>query len=160
MNDSTKENEMGTSLNTLPEIEEELSKLAYECDLIDHAIVTNIGAFAVALTIDEDGSLTISCQVMNLGQVQEEKLTEFAFAALDANSRISPYAFSLITLADDPDLTDEADYLVVLTDKIPLSDLSECELRSSMQSLQTAILGSRDVLIAGGVGEVAEPAVA
>lgn len=151
---------MGTSLNTLPEIEEELGKLAYECDLIDNAIVTSIGSFAVVLTIDDDGSLTITCQIMELGQVREDKLTQFAYAALDANSRISPYAFSLITVADDPDLTDEKDFLVVLTDKIPLGDLSECELRSAMQSLQTAILGSRDVLEAGGVGEVAEPAVA
>ena len=151
---------MGTSLNTLPDIEKELGKLAYECDLIDNAIVTNIGAFTVVLTIDDDGFLNITCQVMELGQVQGEKLTEFAFAALDANSRISPYAFSLITVADDPDLTDEADYLVVLTDKIPLGDLSGCELRSAMQSLQTALLGTRDVLEAGGVGEVAEPAVA
>ncbi|MEE9263180.1 MAG: hypothetical protein V3V11_01885, partial [Vicinamibacteria bacterium] len=83
------------------------------------------------------------------GDIPEDNISTFAVAALDANSRISPFAFATLTASDNPELDEPQQWPVVLTDSIPLGDLSPGELEAAMNSLWSALAESRDVLEAG-----------
>ncbi|MEK0445135.1 MAG: hypothetical protein RLZZ399_456 [Verrucomicrobiota bacterium] len=93
------------------------------------------------------GQLSITCQLALLGDFPEERLPSLSLAALDANMQVSPYAFAVIGAAEG-----EADLEgcpLVLTDTLPLSDLSEAELDFALDKLFEAIALSRDVLQLG-----------
>jgi hypothetical protein len=104
---------------------------------------------AVITPAVEDASLVINCQLARMGDFPEGNTGSFMLAALDANSRIRPYAFAVLTDSDDPSLDDPADWPVVLTNRIPLGDLSEGEVVVAMGNLWEAVLGSKSVLEIG-----------
>jgi hypothetical protein len=143
------------ALSTLSQICEALEDRAYNCRIVGDAVVVMFGSdaapFPVVLTVNGKNELVVTCQLAELGDIDEEKATEFAFSALDINSRISPYAVAIITSGDDPELA-EADFPIILQDNIPLGDLCEEELESAMQSLSAAIVGCHD-LLAGFLSE-------
>lgn len=143
-------------IETLVDVHAQLTDLGYEADLHPDAVFSKVGQFPVVLTINMKSELVINCQLATLGQIQEDKLTEFAFAALDANSRLSPFALCLITEADTPELAEE-DFPIVLLDNIPLGDFSKDELRKAFEALHGALINSRNVL---EVGMPAVPCVA
>jgi hypothetical protein len=99
------------------------------------------------LTIDEiRNKLIISCRVVRYGDIQEERLAAFQAALLDANTRIDPFAFATITDQDDPDIGDEANWVVVLIASMPLGDLSPDELNTAMADLAHALPIAEEVL--------------
>lgn len=93
-----------------------------------------------------DGELSIDCKLATLGEIGEDRISEFCLAALDLNSRIRPYAFALISDSDDPSLGDPSEWPVVLTNSVPIGDLSTGELEKALRSLISAALASRDLL--------------
>ena len=137
---------MGATLNNLPQIQEATDRLGYHTSLNDDALVVKIGQFPAILTIDE-GRLSINCKVARAGDIPEANQAVFATAALDANTRLSPYALAMITDLDDPSSEgQEDDWPIVLADSIPLGDFEECELKSVLSDLQVALVGSKEVL--------------
>ena len=136
-------------MNNLPQIHQGLEDAGYIAKHEDDAILVRLdGGIPAILTID-DGNLQITCQLATLGELREENALEFAYAALDANSRLLPYAMSLITERDDPSITDTSEYVVTLVDSVPLGDFEQPELESAMQSLLTALVGCREVMEVG-----------
>lgn len=121
----------------------------------DAAVVVDLKGFPTAITVEND-YLAINCQLATLGEFPEENIPDFAISALDVNSRISPFAVSLITSADDPSLDDESDFVVVLVDHLPLVDLCGEELRNAMDSLLAALLSCREVIACGVNGLASE----
>ncbi|HIC35281.1 MAG TPA: hypothetical protein EYO78_10765 [Gammaproteobacteria bacterium] len=137
---------MGATINNLPQIQEVTERLGYEASLADDALIVKIGKFPAILTID-GGRLSINCKVARAGDIPEANQADFATAALDANTRLSPYALAMITDIDDPSSEgQEDDWPIVLTDTIPLGDFEECELKSALSDLQAALVGSKEVL--------------
>lgn len=131
-------------MKTLREINDCLGKLGHMPILNDDHIVLPIGGsdnpFTSVLNID-DGKLKIVCQLATFGQIGEDKFGEFSTLALDLNSVIVPYAIALITGSATGDEEDNIlESPVVLIDTVPLSDLSECELQSSIHSLLGALI--------------------
>lgn len=145
-------------MNNLTQIQTGLEDLGFVAkhNIADEVLVVILDGGIRAVLMIENEQLAITAQVCTLGELREENLLVFSMAALDANSRISPFAFSLITERDDPSITDTKDYVVTLVDHIPLGDFEQSELESAMQSLFTALVSSREVLEAG----VAEPVAA
>lgn len=142
------------SIENLAEVARDLESFGYEVDLQDEAVFTKVGGeqnpFTVLLTIDKArNALVITCQLTKLGDIAEDNVPAFAVAALDANSRISPFAFATLTASDNPDLDEPEQWPVVLTDSVPLGDLSSEELQSAMESLWSALAESRSVLRIG-----------
>ena len=136
-------------MSNLPQILEGLEDAGYVAKQEEDAILVRLdGGIPAVLTVDDD-ELHITCQLATLGELREENSLEFAFAALDVNSRISPFAISLITERDDASLTDASEYVVTLVDTIPLGDFEQSELMSAMQSLLTALIGCKEVLEVG-----------
>ena len=137
---------MGSTMNNLPQIQEVAERLGYATWLGEDALVVKIGRFPAILTIDE-GRLSINCKVAQAGDIPEANQADFATAALDANTRLSPYALALITDLDDPSNVDpESEWPIVLTDTVPLGDFEECELKSALGDLQAALVSSKEVL--------------
>lgn len=137
---------MGATLNNLPQIKEAAERLGYEATLADDTLIIRIGQFPAFLTIDDD-HLCINCKIARAGDVPESNQAVFATSALDANTRLSPYAIAMITDIDDPSHEgSEGDWPIVLTDSIPLGDFEESELKAALVDLQAALVGSKDVL--------------
>lgn len=90
--------------------------------------------------------LTISCAIAKLGDFKEEDLPKLAFNCLDANTLTSPYAFALLTQADDPKLVDPKEFVLLLTNEVPLDGLSEGEIREAMDTLHTALVTAQQTL--------------
>ena len=142
------------NITNLTQVAEALELAGYEAACHEDAVYTKVGGtqspFTAVLTINLDrNALVITCQLAKLGDVPEENISAFAVAALDANSRISPFAFATLTASDNPELDQPQQWPVVLTDSIPLGDLSGGELEAAMNSLWSALAESRDVLEAG-----------
>lgn len=135
-------------LNTVDQIQEALENLGYETKTHNGSIHTVVGKFPAVLTIDEN-VLTISCRMASLGDFQEDKVPELLFACLDANSRIKPFAWEIITASDHPDLDDPAEFPLNFSDSVPLGDLSFEELNKAMESLWRAVADSTEVLHIG-----------
>lgn len=144
-------------MNNLAEIQQGLENLGFvsKYKTEDDMIVVRLDGGIRAVLMVKDDSLAITAQLCTLGELQEESLTVFAMAALDANSRLSPYAISLITERDDPSIVDVSEYVVTLVDNVPLGDFESIELAAAMQSLLTALVGCREVLEAGCAAPVA-----
>ncbi len=137
---------MGATMNNLPQIKETAERLGYKAVLTDDALIVRIGNFPTFLTIDQ-GRLCINCKIARAGDVPESNQAAFATSALDANTRLSPYAIAMITDIDDPSCEGlEEDWPIVLTDTIPLGDFEESELRAALVDLQAALVGSKEVL--------------
>lgn len=151
---------MGSTMDNLAEIQNGLEDLGFVAkhNIADGIIVVRLDGGTPAALMVEGDQLSITAQVCTLGELRDDNLAVFAMAALDANSRISPFAFSLITERDDPTIQDTSQYVVTLVDHVPLGDLEKPELESAMQSLITALVGSREVLEAGCVETAQTPA--
>lgn len=144
--------EAQTTIATI-ELENVLQDLGYGVirssdDTFSFEVVKGIPA---SITVGENPStrnkrLLITCNIAKLGDFKEEDLPKLAFNCLDANTLTSPYAFALITSADDPRLTDPKDFLLVLTNEVPLEDLSAGELREALDTLHTALVTARETL--------------
>lgn len=144
------ENEI-LKLDSLQQFADVLEANAYECKLNENSVQVKVGSkknpIAGVITIDEaSNSMNITCRIARLGDIPEENVPQFMAACLDANTRILPYAFGLLTASDNVDLDDPKEWPIVLVDSIPLGDLSEEEFLSSMSDLWIALQASRDVL--------------
>ena len=138
-------------INSLPKAHKVLQELGYEAYLKDNSVAVKVGGpdhpFAAVITHNQaTNHFQITCLIMTLGDLKKDTLHRFALAALDANSRIMPFAYALITEADDPELDNERDWPIVLTHAIPIGDFSNSELESAMQSLMSALMDSHNVL--------------
>ena len=74
-----------------------------------------------------------------MGDIKEEEIPNVLFTLLDYNTMVRPYAFAVISATEDPELDDEAKWPIVLTDSLPLGDLSDQELIASVESLWSAL---------------------
>jgi len=74
-----------------------------------------------------------------MGDIKEEEMSKVLFALLDYNTMIRPYAFAVISVAEDPGLDDEEKWPIVLTDSLPLGDLSTEEVTAAVESLWSAL---------------------
>jgi hypothetical protein len=140
---------MGATMENLTQIHTGLEEAGYVAKQEDDAIIIRLDGGIPAVMTVEDETLLITCQIATLGELREENALEFAYAALDANSRITPFAISLITDRDDPSIKDTSEYVVTLVDSVPLGDFEQSELVSAMQSLLTALVGCREVIEVG-----------
>ncbi len=142
-----------TKMGSLEQVAQGLASLGYEAELQEGSIFAKIGGtekpFTALLTKDERGELVITCQLAKLGDLREEDLPKVFLAALDANTKTRPYALAIISDADDATLDKEEEWPLVLTDSVPLGDLSSEELKAAMDNLLSALITSRDVLEAG-----------
>lgn len=139
------------NIMTLSEVHETLDVLGYEATLSDTSVVVKMGGlnkpFPAVVTHNKlTNHFQISCMVTKLGLVPEDKLAAFALAALDANSRIVPFAYALLTDSHTTKKDKPEEWQVVLTHAIPVGDFSRGELRSAMESLLAALVDSTDVL--------------
>ena len=101
------------------------------------------------LTIDEiRNKLIISCRVARYGDIQENRLSAFQAALLDANTRIDPFAFATITDQDDPDIGSSDNWVVVLIESMPMGDISPDELNTAMTDLAHALPIADELLTA------------
>lgn len=138
-------------IDSMENIASFLESEGYEFQEGDETLRVKIGGsehpFVAVITRTETGNaLKITCQIAKLGMIEEEKIPQVFAACLDANTRILPYAFGLMTASDNPELDDEKEWPLVLIDSIPLGDLSREEFISSLESLWMALEASREVL--------------
>jgi len=143
-----------SNIQTLDDVVEALSKLGYSAKKTEDgsAVLTAVGGpkqpFSTVITQDENQThLTINCQVAASGQINEDAKDDFLVSALDANTRLAPFSIALITASDGHEGDD--DFPIVLTNRIPVGDLSIGELEAAMNSLLRAIMGARETLEVG-----------
>lgn len=149
---------MTNDIRSLDTIALFLEQRGFDLTQTEHAVIANVGGFQTVFTIDDvdgdgDADIRISCQLLTLNQIPESRIPAFAIAALDLNTRILPYSVATLTATDDPSLTDSSESPVILTDSLPIGDISEDEFQSAIDSLLIAILSTRELLTIG-LGEV------
>ncbi len=132
------------NISNLEQIEAVLESSGYETVRDDDGVVMKIGGtsvpFTSVFTIDEvQNQVIINCQIARMGDIKEEELPKVLFSLLDYNTIIRPYAFAVISATENPDLDDEEKWPIVLTDSLPLGDLSDIELIASVESLWSAL---------------------
>lgn len=141
------------NIENLEQTAEELLGLGYNVIHNEEAVHVAVGGtetpFTAVLTINDSNDVVINCQVAKLGDLNEDDIPTVQFALLDANTRIRPYAFGIISGSDNPEMDDAAQFPIVLTDSIPLGDLSTGELNSAMDSLLVAVESADEVLRIG-----------
>ena len=146
---------MADKISTLDQVAAVLDKQGYKTRLLpDEAVMLDIGGaespFVAVVTMDEGVSqFIVTCQLAELGDLDEEKSPQFMMAALDANTVVRPYAFAVISDSDDPALQAPEKWPVVLTSSLPIGDLSESELSQSMDELWLALTAAGPVLKLG-----------
>ncbi len=138
-------------ISTLKKAHEVLLKLGFESVLNENSVAIRVGGsdFPFTAVITHNAStehFRITCLLSTLKKVKKESLFRFMFAALDANSRIAPFAYAILTERDDWEEDNENDWPVVLTHSIPIGDFSTGELESAMHSLVQALLDSANVV--------------
>ena len=136
-------------LNTKEQIAEALEAWGYEILISEKSVITKVGGvekpYTAVLYLDND-KLNISCELNKLGDFSDEQLPILALNALSGNTVVDPFAFALIDSTDDSTLENAEDYLLILTDTIPLGHLSEKELEFTMDALWTALAESSIIL--------------
>lgn len=138
---------MGTHLGwTLRSLQNVLTELGYDATLNDESISLKINEQFPLVITENDGEFTFSCQVAELADVPDDDLAKFALAALDANQRIRPFAFSILTDGDGETIP------VVLIDSIPTLDLDRSEVDRIMLKLHSALISSRLVFEVSNIG--------
>ncbi len=140
-------------ISNLQQVCDALEELGYDVKLRENAVYVAVGGtekpFVAVLTINDQGELVINCQVAKLGDIREEDIPTVQFCLLDANTRIRPFAFGILTASDDPEYDVAENYPIVLTDSLPLGDLSTAELAAAMDSLLVAVQSSGEALRLG-----------
>ena len=119
---------------------ETIEGLGYEVGVGEDSLTFRVGGFPVVATVSEDSRLVINCRVMNADKITND---EFFVEALDLNSVLSPYALALLTPEKDGV---EGDPLLVLTDTLPIGDLSKQEIGESVESLRNALVSSEGAI--------------
>ena len=136
-------------LDTKEQVAQALEAWGYETLISDKSVITKVGGnenpYTAVLYLD-NGKLNISCEIAKLGDFPDDKLSILAFNALSGNTVIDPFAFAIIDSSDDSTLENAEDYLLILTDTIPLGHLSEAELEFSMDCLWDALTESSNIL--------------
>ncbi len=132
------------NISSLEQIEEVLESAGYETIRSEEGVMMKIGGksipFTSVFTIDEgQNQVIINCQIARMGDIREEEMSKVLFSLLDYNTMIRPYAFAVISAAEDAGLDDEETWPIVLTDSLPLGDLSDQELIASVESLWSAL---------------------
>ncbi len=143
-----------TYVNTLENAVDALVENGFDAKRQDGFVSVNIGGpdrpFTAVLRFSGDTrQLLINCQLGVIGDFAEDQLAALALAALDMNTFIQPYAFAIISDTDDTELDDETQWPLVLTDSMPVGDLSTEELVANMDTLIQALISSRSVLEIG-----------
>ena len=141
-------------IDSLVKVAEALEANGYEPVAQNGSVSIGVGGsetpFVAVITLDgATDELVVTCHVANLGDVADDMLMEFCIACLDVNTQIRPYAFAMITASDNPELDDPDNWPIVLTDSLPIGDLSEDELTTSMGSLWSALVAGAEVLRLG-----------
>jgi len=140
-------------IENLQQVTEVLEELGYDVrpheDVVHIALGGTEKPFIAVVTINENRELVINCQVAKLGDLSEDNIPTVQFILLDANTRIRPYAFGIITASDDAEFDDAAEFPIVLTDSLPLGDLSTQELAKNLDSLLLALNTSDEALRVG-----------
>jgi hypothetical protein len=134
----------------LAQLHEALQQLGYQSSLRENSVAVKVGGrqrpFVAVITHHAvTRQFRFTCLVARLGDVPEKNLAAFALAAMEANVRVAPFAYGLITDSDDPKEDDEEEWPVVLVHSVPIGDFSSRELSASMQSLVAALIDSRRV---------------
>jgi hypothetical protein len=132
------------NISNLEQIEAVLESAGYETIRDKEGVLMKIGGksipFTSVFTIDEaQNQIIINCQIATVGDIKEEEMSNVLFTLLDYNTMIRPYAFAVISATEDPGLDDEEKWPIVLTDSLPLGDLSDQELIASVESLWSAL---------------------
>ena len=132
------------NISSLAQIEEILESAGYETIRTQDGVVMKIGGksvpFTSVFTIDkEQNQVIINCQIAMIGDIKEEEMSNVLFTLLDYNTMVRPYAFAVISATENPDLDDEEKWPIVLTDSLPLGDLSSDEIIASVESLWSAL---------------------
>jgi len=132
------------NISSLEQIEGILESAGYETMRDEEGVVMKIGGksvpFTAVFTIDEGHSqVIINCQIAKMGDIKEAEISNVLFTLLDYNTMIRPYAFAVISAAEEPGLDNEELWPIVLTDSLPLGDLSSEELLASVESLWSAL---------------------
>jgi hypothetical protein len=130
------------NIRTLDQVADALVSFGYEAETVEGGVICKVGASKdpfMCLINNVDQQLNIVCKVATLGDFEEGDVPLITYNALNANSRIRPFAFEIIDGRDDPTLIEPKDFMLVLADSMPIGDLSDDELEKSMQSLRTAL---------------------
>ncbi len=142
-----------SNIENLEQVSEVLEDLGYKVLHDDNAVHIAVGGaknpFVAVATITDENKLAITCQVAKLGDLREDDIPSVQFILLDANTIIRPYAFGILTGSDNSDLAEASEFPIVLTDAIPIGDLCNDELASSMDSLLVALKASDEALRIG-----------
>lgn len=136
-----------TQISTLAEAQQALQQLGYHAKLTDDSVLTGVSLteddgssrdFVMLITL-ENGSLEFNCQICTIGYLEqdhdEKALAALAWVFLALNAEIQPWGIALINPDGELDSSDT----VVLTDSIPIGDLSIEELESAMTTLLRAL---------------------
>lgn len=138
-------------ITTHQQIVSVIERMGYEARIHEGAVIVKIGSsttpFIAVITTSEQ-NLTITCQLCKFDQIPEDNQAAFFYAALNKNTEINPFAFAILSTESDNAEED----LVVLTDRLPLGDLSPEELMSAMEALEGALINGRAVLQLGFAG--------
>lgn len=145
-------------VSTLANVYEALKSLGYEATLKDESVAIRVGGldkpFIALITYNKSTNhFQITCMVARLGLIPEDNLLHFTMGMLDANMRIAPFAYALITDSVHPDDDEIEEWPIVLVHRVPVGDLSLGELDSAMKSLVAALLDG-----AGLIGYLGLPA--
>lgn len=143
------------SIQTLEQVAEVLELQGYNVRCLpEEAVMLDVGGaekpFAAVITKSEDGAkFVVTCQLAELGDIDEALSGQFMLAALDANTQLCPYALAIISDADQPELENEDKWPIVLTSSMPIGDLSSEELTVSIDELWQALTIAGPVLKLG-----------
>ncbi|MCD6436578.1 MAG: hypothetical protein J7L15_09410 [Clostridiales bacterium] len=134
-------------IKSLDDVVNVLSGLGYSVTRQDQCVSVAVGnvssPFPAIITI-EDNSLSVTCEVAKKCNINKEVEIDFLWGMADINTDICPYALAVIS--ED---VHEDRWPIVLIDSMPIGDLSEEELESSMDSLLFALLSIKDLFQAG-----------
>ncbi len=135
------------SINNTHSLQTFLEAHGHDTTLSGNSVCVALGTasapYTAAFTFVED-TLRITCQIAQLGDLEQNKLAQICLAALDANMQISPYAFAVIGASEgDVNL---AQCPLVLTDTLLTKDLSEEEVTFSVVKLLEALAWGEDLL--------------
>lgn len=136
-------------IKSVEELAEVLEANGYEAMVNGNAVFTKVGGsstpYTAVIEYNSD-NISISCELARLGEFEEEQLPQVFAAALSANTVIDPFAFAIIDETDDDSITSAEEYSLILTDSMPISDLSPEELIYAMEKLWAALTESARVL--------------
>ena len=139
------------NINSSGKVMKVLTSMGYRSEAIECGVRFGIGdtgnAFPVVIFIG-DKEMIITCEIARLGevysQVSADMKEEFLLGLLDINTQILPYSVALNSDIDGEE-EDRDLWPVVLIDSMPMGDISEDELRSSIQSLMKALHTTKDL---------------